>query len=52
VVVTASALAQQNPLHIVFLAGPRDHGMQGRHEYEKDLRVLSEAFAAAANAMA
>lgn len=26
---------------IVFLAAPKDHGMPGRHEYEKDLRVLA-----------
>ena len=26
---------------IVFLAGPKDHGAVGRHEYEKDLRELA-----------
>lgn len=26
---------------IVFLAGPKDHGRPGRHEYEKDLRALA-----------
>jgi type 1 glutamine amidotransferase len=26
---------------IVFLAGPKDHGRPGRHEYERDLRVLA-----------
>lgn len=26
---------------IVFLAGPKDHGAPGRHEYEKDLRELA-----------
>ncbi len=26
---------------IIFLAGPKDHGAPGRHEYEKDLRVLA-----------
>ena len=26
---------------IVFLAAPKDHGVPGRHEYEKDLRVLA-----------
>lgn len=26
---------------IVFLAGPKDHGAVGRHEYEKDLRTLA-----------
>jgi type 1 glutamine amidotransferase len=26
---------------IVFIAGPKDHGAPGRHEYEKDLKVLA-----------
>ncbi len=26
---------------IIFLAGPKDHGVPGRHEYEKDLKVLA-----------
>jgi type 1 glutamine amidotransferase len=26
---------------VVFIAGPKDHGVPGRHEYEKDLRVLA-----------
>ena len=26
---------------VVFLAGPKDHGWPGRHEYEKDLRALA-----------
>jgi len=26
---------------IVFIAGPKDHGAPGRHEHEKDLRVLA-----------
>jgi type 1 glutamine amidotransferase len=29
---------------ILFLAGPRDHGMPGRHEYERDLRTLAQSF--------
>jgi type 1 glutamine amidotransferase len=28
---------------IVFLAGPKDHGRPGRHEYEKDLRLIAGA---------
>ena len=28
---------------IIFLAGPKDHGMPGRHEHEKDLRILAAA---------
>lgn len=27
---------------IVFLSGPKDHGVPGRHEYEKDLRALAK----------
>ena len=26
---------------VVFVAAPKDHGVPGRHEYEKDLRVLA-----------
>jgi type 1 glutamine amidotransferase len=29
---------------ILFLAGPRDHGAAGRHEYERDLRTLAQSF--------
>ena len=31
----------QAPRKIVFLAGPKEHGDPGRHEYEKDLRELA-----------
>jgi type 1 glutamine amidotransferase len=34
---------------IVFLAGPKDHGAVGRHEYEKDLRELAWQFEKATN---
>lgn len=34
---------------IIFLAGPKDHGRPGRHEYEKDLRVLAESLEQASN---
>jgi hypothetical protein len=34
---------------IVFLSGPKDHGMPGRHEYEKDLRVLAAALESSPN---
>src|SRR5688572_22025950 len=34
---------------IVFLAGPKDHGADGRHEYEKDLRGLATALTSAPN---
>ena len=28
---------------ILFLAGPRDHGVPGRHEYERDLNTLAQS---------
>jgi len=34
---------------IVFLAGPKDHGVPGRHEYEKDLRVLAQCLQSSPN---
>lgn len=34
---------------IVFLAGPRDHGAPGRHEYERDLRTLAQSLERATN---
>jgi type 1 glutamine amidotransferase len=34
---------------ILFLAGPRDHGFSGRHEYELDLRTLAQSFENASN---
>jgi type 1 glutamine amidotransferase len=34
---------------ILFLAGPRDHGGGGRHEYELDLRTLQQSFEKATN---
>jgi type 1 glutamine amidotransferase len=39
----------QPETHIVFLSGPKDHGIAGRHEYEADLRVLQKAFTEAPN---
>ena len=45
VTVLAGTQAQTNnpptKKKIVFLAGPKDHGAVGRHEYEKDLRELA-----------
>ena len=41
------ALAE--PQKILFLAGPRDHGAPGRHEYERDLRTLAQSFENASN---
>lgn len=43
------ASAAEPETHIVFLAGPKDHGYTGRHEYEADLRVLEKAFGNAPN---
>jgi type 1 glutamine amidotransferase len=34
---------------ILFLAGPRDHGGPGRHEYERDLRTLAQSFERSTN---
>jgi type 1 glutamine amidotransferase len=34
---------------ILFLAGPRDHGAPGRHEYERDLKTLAQSFEKASN---
>jgi hypothetical protein len=34
---------------ILFLAGPKDHGAPGRHEYERDLRTLAQSFENASN---
>ncbi len=34
---------------IVFVAGPKDHGAPGRHEYEKDLRVMAYALEHSSN---
>jgi type 1 glutamine amidotransferase len=51
--VAASCLgAESTPAQtktILFLAGPRDHGAPGRHEYERDLRTLAESFDRATN---
>src|SRR4051812_202804 len=37
----AGAQAPTTKKKIVFLAGPKDHGAVGRHEYEKDLKELA-----------
>jgi hypothetical protein len=34
---------------ILFLAGPRDHGMPGRHEYERDLKTLATSLEQSGN---
>jgi type 1 glutamine amidotransferase len=35
-----TGLCAQSPKKIVFVAGQKDHGVPGRHEYEKDVTVL------------
>lgn len=47
--VAALLPAAEPDTHIVFLAGPKDHGFAGRHEYEADLRVLEKALLEAPN---
>jgi type 1 glutamine amidotransferase len=44
---SSSAFAESKK--ILFLAGPRDHGIPGRHEYERDLKTLAESFEHASN---
>jgi type 1 glutamine amidotransferase len=44
---SSSALAESKK--ILFLAGPRDHGVPGRHEYERDLKTLAQSFEHASN---
>lgn len=34
---------------VLFLAGPRDHGAPGRHEYERDLRTLAQSLEQSGN---
>lgn len=34
---------------VLFLAGPRDHGAPGRHEYERDLKTLAQSLTSASN---
>jgi hypothetical protein len=52
VAVSLIAAAQPAPAEtrkILFLAGPRDHGFPGRHEYERDLRTLAQSLDHATN---
>ena len=46
---TAAANGQPPAKKIVFLAGPKEHGAPGRHEYEKDLRELAWSLEHASN---
>lgn len=47
--VAGPATAQPPMKKIVFIAGPKQHGAPGRHEYEKDLRELAWSLEHAAN---
>jgi type 1 glutamine amidotransferase len=46
---TAASAPAAQAKKIVFLAGPKDHGAPGRHEYEKDLRELAWSLENASN---
>ncbi|HTO03515.1 MAG TPA: ThuA domain-containing protein [Opitutus sp.] len=48
-VASTSAAQSSVQKEIIFLAGPKDHGMPGRHEHEKDLRILAHCLETAAN---
>jgi hypothetical protein len=43
------APAEAAETKILFLAGPRDHGAPGRHEYERDLRTLAQSLERSTN---
>ncbi len=38
-----------NSKKVLFLAGPRDHGAPGRHEYERDLKTLAQSLEQSGN---
>src|SRR5688500_20365765 len=46
---TTVAAADAPGAKILFLAGPRDHGAPGRHEYERDLRTLAQSLEKSSN---
>ena len=41
--------AARQATRIVFVAGPKDHGRAGRHEYERDLKALKACLEQASN---
>jgi type 1 glutamine amidotransferase len=45
----ATAAVAPGAKKIIFLAGPKDHGAPGRHEHEKDLRMLATALESSPN---
>jgi len=44
-----AAPVQAEGKKVLFLAGPRDHGAPGRHEYERDLRTLAQSLEQSSN---
>lgn len=44
-----AGVVQAASKNILFLAGPRDHGLPGRHEYERDLRTLATSLEKSGN---
>jgi hypothetical protein len=46
---SALAPARAEDTKVLFLAGPRDHGAPGRHEYERDLRTLAQSLEQSGN---
>jgi hypothetical protein len=49
VLAAGPAPAQDRPKKIIFIAGPKQHGAPGRHEYERDLRELAWSLEHATN---
>lgn len=49
VLLGAPGLVAAQEGRILFLAGPRDHGAPGRHEYERDLRTLAQSLETSTN---
>jgi type 1 glutamine amidotransferase len=47
--IAAAPAAFAQSAKILFLAGPRDHGAPGRHEYERDLKTLARSLEQATN---
>jgi type 1 glutamine amidotransferase len=45
----AAQSAPPDSKKILFLAGPRDHGFPGRHEYERDLKTLAQSLEQSSN---
>ena len=49
VLIGAAQSVSADTKKILFLAGPRDHGAPGRHEYERDLKTLATSLEQATN---